>query len=109
MANMNCNAMPAEANTTLTVCILTNGKEILLQALCNEEVGKGVITGWKNAEPRRLQALNETTFLATFAVGILAEEIGIIIEKIDNWLGKPVVITCDEVTMVQFPYVLECA
>ena len=57
-------------------------------------------------EPERLQALNETVFLATFAVGILAEEIGIAIERIDNWLGKPVVITCNEVTMAQLPHVL---
>ena len=47
-----------------------------------------------NVEPKRLQALNETTFLATFAVGILAEEIRTAIENIDNWLGKPVVIKC---------------
>ena len=59
-------------------------------------------------EPKRLQTLNETTFLVTFAAGILAEEIGVAIEKIDNWLGKPVVITCNEVTTVQLPHVLEC-
>ena len=29
--------------------------------------------GWTNVEPKRLQALNETTFLATYAVDILAE------------------------------------
>ena len=63
--------------------------------------------GWMNVEPKRLQALSETTFLATFTVDILAEEIGIAIERIDNWLGKPVVITCNEVTMAQLPYVLE--
>ena len=79
MANMNHNAMPMEANTTLMVCILIDGKEILPQTLHYEEVSKGVITGWTNMEPKRLQALNETTFLATFAVGILAEEIGIAI------------------------------
>ena len=62
-----------------------------------------------NVEPKRLQALNETTFLATFAVGILAEEIGIVIERIDNWLGKPVVITCNEVTVAQLPHVQMCA
>ena len=45
MANMNHNAMPMEANTTLTVCILIDRKEILLQALHNEEDAKGVITG----------------------------------------------------------------
>ena len=101
--------MPTEANTTLMVCILIDGKEILLQALCNEEVAKGVITGWTNVEPKRLQVLNETTFLPTFAAGILAEEIGVAIEKIDNWLGKPVVITCSEVTMTQLPNVLEHA
>ena len=88
MANMNCNAMPMEVNTTLMVCILIDGKEILQQALYNEEVAKGAITGWTNMEPKRLQALNEMTFLTTFAVGILAEEIGIAIEKIDNWLDN---------------------
>ena len=108
MANMNCNAMPMEANTTLMVHVLINGKEILLQALHNEEVTKGVITGWTNVEPKRLQALNEISFLVTFAAGILAEEFGIAIERIDNWLGKPVVITCDEVTVAQLPHVLKC-
>ena len=107
MANMNGNAMPMEANITLTVHMLIDGKEILQLALHNEEVAKGVITGWTNVKPKRLQSLNETTFLATFAVGILAEEIGIAIEKIDNWLGKPVVITSNEVTMVQLPHVLK--
>ena len=67
MANMNCNAIPKEVNTTLTVCMLIDGKEILPQALHNEEGTKGVITGWTNVELKRLQALNETTFLATFA------------------------------------------
>ena len=106
---MNCNALPMEAYTTLTVCMLIDGKEILPQAFCNEEVAKGVITGWTNMEAKGLQALNETTFFATCALGILAEEIRIAIEKINNWLGKPVVNTCNEVTMVQLPHVLECA
>ena len=42
MANMNCSAMPTKANMTLMVCLLINGKEILLHALCNEELAKGV-------------------------------------------------------------------
>ena len=88
MANINHNVMFTEANTTLMVHISIDGKEILPQAHYNEEVPKGVITGWTNVEPKRLQALNETTFLATFAVGILDEEIGVAIEKIDDWLGK---------------------
>ena len=84
MANMSWNAMPTEANMTLMVCVLIDGKEIALQALHNEEVTKGVLTGWMNVEPKRLQALNENTFLATYAVDILAEEIGTAIERINN-------------------------
>ena len=63
--------------------------------------------GWTNVEPKSMQALNETTFLATYVVGILAKEIGNAIEKIDNWLGKLVVITCNEVTPAQLPHVLK--
>ena len=39
--------------------------------------------------------------------GIWAEDIGSAIEKINKWMGKPVVITCDEVTAVQLPQVIE--
>ena len=46
---------------------------------------------------------------ATYASGILAEEIGSAVEKIEDWLGKPVVITCDEVTTAQLPHVIEWA
>ena len=70
---------------------------------------KRVLTGWTNVEPKGLQALNGTTFLAIYAVGILAEEIGTAIERIDNWLGKPVVIMCNEVTVAQLPHVLDHA
>ena len=65
--------------------------------------------GWMHVEPQHVQALNETAFLATYASGILDEEIGATVEKIENWLGKPVVITCDEVTTNQLPQVVECA
>ena len=40
--------------------------------------------GWINVEPRNVQALNETTFLANYASGIIVEEIGAAIEKIEN-------------------------
>ena len=62
---------------------------------------------WTHVAPRSVQALNETTFLATYASGILAEEIGAAVEKIENWLGKPVVITCDEVTTNALPQAVE--
>ena len=62
---------------------------------------------WRHVEPRSVQALNETTFLVTYASGILADEIRPAVEKIEDRLGKPVVITCDEVTTTQFPQVIE--
>ena len=83
-------------------------KEILPQVLQNEEVAKGVLMGWTHVESKDVQALNETRFLATYAAGVMADEIRAAIEKIENWLGKLVVITCDEVTKVQLPHVLEC-
>ena len=45
----------------------------------------------------------------TYSSGIKAEEIGTTIEKIKEWPGKPVVITCDEVTTAHLPQVTECA
>ena len=63
---------------------------------------------WTCVEPRGVQTLNETTFLVTYSSGILPDEIGCAVEKIDEWLDKPVVITCDEVTTAQLPQVIEC-
>ena len=73
----------------------------------NEDNVKGVLVSRTHIKPRSVHALNETTFLVTYSSGILAEDIGTAIEKIDEWLGKPVVITCDEVTATQLPQVLE--
>ena len=101
------NSVSAEPVTTLTVCILTDGREILPDVFQNEDVAKGVLITGTHVEPRSVHALNETTFLVTYFSGILAKEIGSAIEKIDKWLGKPVVITHDEVTTAQLPQVIE--
>ena len=85
----------------LVVCVVIDGKEIIPHGLRNEDDVKGVLMSWPHVEPRSVNALNETTFLVTFSSGILAEEIGSPIEKIGEWLGKSVVITCDEVTPAQ--------
>ena len=61
-----------------------------------------------HVEPRGVQTLNETAFLVTYSSGILADEIGSAIEKNDEWLGKPVFITCDEVTTAQLLQLIEC-
>ena len=108
MTNMNMNVMVTESVTMLMVHVLIDGKEILPQVLQDKEVAKGVLMGWTYVEPKSVQALNETAFLATYASGILAEEIGATVEKIENWLSKPVVIRCDEVTTYQLPQVVEC-
>ena len=89
-----------EQSTMLTGHVLIDGKEILLLVLLKEDVTRGV-------EPRNVHTLYETTFLVTYTSGILANEIGSTIEKIGDWLGKPVVITCDEVTPAQLPGVIE--
>ena len=67
-----------------------------------------MLKGWINVEPKRLQALNETTFLAIYAAGISAEEIGTAIEKIKNWLGKASSYYFHEVTMAQLSHVFDC-
>ena len=103
------NSMFADLVTTLMVHILIDGKEILPDVFQNEDIAKGVLIGGTHVEPRCVHAVNETTFLVTYSSGILAKEIGSAIEKIDEWLGKPVVITCDEVTTAQLPQVIECA
>ena len=100
MSVTDTNSVSTEPVTTLMVCILIDGREILPPALRNEDVMMGVLMSWTDVEPRSLNALNETTFLETYASVILAEEIGSIIEKIDDWFSKPVVIMCDEVTTV---------
>ena len=108
MTNVNMNAVLTELVTMIMVPILIDGKEIL-HVLQNEDVMKEVWMSWTHMEPRSVQALNETMFLATYALGILAEEIRPTVEKIEIWFGKPVVITCDEVTTNPPPQVVECA
>ena len=101
--------MSAELVTTLTVCILIDRKDILLDVFRNEETAKGVLVSGTQVGPRSVYALNETTFLVTYPSNIPAADIGPAIKKINEWLGKPVVIACDEVTAVQLPQVMECA
>ena len=102
------NSIAAEPVTMLIVCILIDGKDILPDIFRNEDIAKGVFVNRTQIEPRSVCDLNETTFLVTYSSGILAEDIGSVIEKIAEWLGKPVVITCEEATATQLPQVLEC-
>ena len=105
---MNMNAVSSELVIMLNIHMIIDGKEFLPHALRNEDVMKEVLMSWTHVEPIGVTALNETTFLVTYSSGILADEIVSAIEKIDEWLGKPVVITCDEVTTAQLSQVKEC-
>ena len=105
--NMNMNAVPTEPSTMLMVGVLIDRKEVLPLVLQNEDVTKGVLMSWTHVEPRNVHTLNETTFLVTYASGILADKIGSVVEKIEDWFGKHVVLTCDEVTQAQLPCVIE--
>ena len=60
------NSVSPEPVTTLTVCILTDGREILPDVFQNEDVAKGVLITGTHVEPRSVHALNETTFLVTY-------------------------------------------
>ena len=102
------NSVTAEPVTTLTICILIEGRDILLEIFRNDDIVEGVLIGVTHVEPRHVHALNETTFLVTHPLGVSAEDIGSAIEKINEWLGKPVVITYNEVTATQLLQVLEC-
>ena len=101
------NSLLAEPVTMLTVCILIDGKDILLDVFSNKEIAKGVLVSGNQVKPRSVYALNETTFLVTYPSGIQAEDLGSTIKKINEWLGEPVVITFDEVTAVQLPQIIE--
>ena len=81
-------SVPAGPVTMLTVCVLIDGKEMLLDVFRNEDIAKGVLIGGTHVGCRSVLALNETLFLVTYSLGILAEGIGSAIEKIDEWLGK---------------------
>ena len=70
MSMTDMNVMYTELATTLMICLLIAGKEILPPALQNEDVAKGVLICWPHVEPRSVQTLNETTFLVTYTLGI---------------------------------------
>ena len=99
--------MTVEPVTMLTVHMLIKGRDLLPDVCRNEDITDGVLICMTHMEPRSVYALIETTFLVAYLSGILADDIGSAIEKIDKLLGKPVVITCDKVTAAQLPQVLD--
>ena len=80
------NPVTTESVTTLTVHILIKERDILPNVFRNEDIMKGVLIDTTHVEPRNVCALHETTFLVTYSPGILADDIGSSIEKIDDGL-----------------------
>ena len=86
------NFVTTELMTMLTVCILIRGRDILPDIFRNEDIAKGILIGMTHVDPRSVYALNETRFLVTYPLRVFAEDIGSAIEKINEWLGKCMVI-----------------
>ena len=49
-------------------------------------MSNGVLVSGTHVKPKSVHALNEMAFLLTYSSGILAEDIGSAIEKINEWL-----------------------
>ena len=82
------NSVTTEWITTLTICILIKGRDILLDIFRNEDIVKGVLIGVTHIEPRSVHTLNETTFLVTYLLGILAEDIDFALKRSMNGLVR---------------------
>ena len=70
------NYIIAELVTTFNVCVLFEGRDILLEIFGNDDITKGGLIGVIHVEPRGVHALNGTTFLVTYPSGVSAEDIG---------------------------------
>ena len=57
--------LTTELVTTLTVHVLIERRDILLEIFRNNDNVKGLWIGTTHVEPRSVHALNETTFLVT--------------------------------------------
>ena len=73
-----------EVVITLIIPLLIERRDILPDILRKEDIIKGVLIGVTTIAPRSVHALNETTFLVTYPLGILAEDMGSAIEKING-------------------------
>ena len=65
------NFTTTEPVTMLTVCVLIEGRDILLEIFRNDDIAKGALIGATHIEPRSVHALNETTFLVTYQLRML--------------------------------------
>ena len=64
------NSVTTELVTTLTICFLIEGRDILPEIFRNDDIPKKVLIGMTHVEPRSVHALIKTTFLVTYPLGI---------------------------------------
>ena len=73
----------------LTVHILIDGKDNLLDIFRNQEIANGVLVSGTQVKPRSVYALNKTTFLVTYPSGEWSEDIGSAIKRLMNgWVNQ---------------------
>ena len=73
----------------LTIGILIDEKDILLEDFRNEDIANGDLVSGTHVKPRSVHALNETTFLVTYSSRILTEDIGSAIEiLLNDWVKQ---------------------
>ena len=83
------NSATVELVTTLTVHVLVEGRDILLDVFRNEDIAKGVLVGVTHVEPRSVYALNETTFLVTYLPGYWLMTLALPLRKLINgWVNQ---------------------
>ena len=70
----------------LTIHILIEGRDILPEVFQNNDIAKRVLIGVTHIQSRSGHALNETMFLVTYPLGILAEDVSSAIKKSMNGL-----------------------
>ena len=78
------NSVTAELVTTLTLSVLIEGRGIIPEIFINDDIVKGILIGGTHVVPRSVHALNETTFLVTYLLGVSATTLVLPLKKSMN-------------------------
>ena len=76
----------------ISVQVLIEGRDPLLEVLQNEEVTKGLVIEYTHTEPMCIYSLYKSTMLLIFNQNIDVTTLSMRMGAINSWLGKPVII-----------------
>ena len=79
----------------ISVQVLIEGRDPLLECLQNEEVTKGLVIEYTCTEPTCIYSLDKNTMLLIFNQNIDVTTLSMRMGVINSWLGKPVIIHSD--------------